>query len=92
MKRVYSFDDKATDLLFIAYGDMELKNGEQVAAEFVGRLTLEHTETESPKLKSYNIWGVSVCQFVSRTSPYPQAGLRCIGQSASEKVTSTQSL
>ncbi|KAG8665099.1 hypothetical protein FPOAC2_14349 [Fusarium poae] len=57
--RVYSFDSAATDLLFIAWVAMDLKNGEHVECEFVGRLGFEGTEGPNPKIKSYGIWADS---------------------------------
>lgn len=57
--RAYSSNDAADDLLFIAWVAMDLKNGEHVAGEFIGRLRFENTDTPNPKIKSYAIWAVS---------------------------------
>ncbi|CVL13518.1 uncharacterized protein FPRN_12089 [Fusarium proliferatum] len=57
--RVYSFDQDATDLLFIAWVSMDLKNGEHVECEFVGRLQFEDAQGQKPKIKSYGIWADS---------------------------------
>lgn len=57
--RVYSFDQDATDLLFIARVAMDLKNGENVECDFVGRLEFEDTQSGNPKIKSYGTWAVS---------------------------------
>ncbi|KAK6365704.1 hypothetical protein LTS17_011091 [Exophiala oligosperma] len=57
--RAYSSNDAADDLLFIAWVAMDLKNGEHVAGEFIGRLRFENTDTPNPKIKSYAIWADS---------------------------------
>ncbi|EMD96586.1 hypothetical protein COCC4DRAFT_65300 [Bipolaris maydis ATCC 48331] len=56
--RVYSSKANASDLLFIALVAMDLKNGEHVEGEFVGRLEFQDTQSFNPKIKSYGVWAV----------------------------------
>ena len=39
---------------------MDLKNGEHVAGEFIGRLQMADTQSEIPRIRSYNIWAVGL--------------------------------
>ena len=59
MLRVYSHDADATDLLFIGYVAMDLKNGKHVAGEFIGRVTIANPQSDSPRLQFYTVWAVS---------------------------------
>ena len=60
VSRVYSSNNEADDLLFIAWVAMDLKNGENVAGEFVGRLQMADTQSQIPRIRSYSIWGVGL--------------------------------
>ncbi|KAF5696239.1 Type I inositol 1,4,5-trisphosphate 5-phosphatase 2 [Fusarium globosum] len=53
------FTGTEADLLFIAWVSMDLKNGEHVECEFVGRLQFEDAQGQKPKIKSYGIWADS---------------------------------
>ncbi|TPX12527.1 uncharacterized protein E0L32_000704 [Thyridium curvatum] len=57
--RVFSANKEANDLLFIAWVAMDLKNGEHVAGEFIGRLRFDNARSSNPKIKQYNHWADS---------------------------------
>jgi hypothetical protein len=58
--RVYSYNERGDDLLFIGHVAMDLKKGKHVAGEFTGRFQIADVESSSPKLKSYSIWAVRI--------------------------------
>ncbi|KEF51077.1 uncharacterized protein A1O9_12859 [Exophiala aquamarina CBS 119918] len=58
-QEVYSHDESGSDLLFLAYVEMDLKNGMRVEGEFTGRCVIADVQASTPKLKLYSIWADS---------------------------------
>lgn len=61
VRKVFISNENANDLLYISHVDMELKNGNKVSQDFIGRVQLVDAQKAHPKLKSYSIW--AVCDF-----------------------------
>lgn len=58
VSKVYVCNSDVSDLLFIAYVSMGLRNGKEVEGEFCGRLTIADAQGPNPKLTLYQVWGV----------------------------------
>ena len=59
MAKVYVSGPDANDLLFIADVTMGLRNAKTVSGPFVGRLVVSEPQSTQPRLKLYQVWGVS---------------------------------
>jgi hypothetical protein len=59
LAKVYVCNDQADDLLLIGKVDMVFRNGREVSEEFVGRVVVTEGNTESARVKLYQVWSVS---------------------------------
>lgn len=67
---------------------MGLKNGRTVAGEFAGRLEIADPQTEHPKLRLYQVWGVCPpsCNAMARSCLFTYLGLLGSREGASRRV------
>lgn len=57
--KCYTCNDDASDLLCIGDAVLNLKNGKEVAGNFISRTVLVGTNTSAPRIKYFEVWGVS---------------------------------
>jgi hypothetical protein len=63
IKKVYTCNDDASDLLFIGRAKMTLINGKYLEGDFIGRAVYENLNSSDIKMKHFQVWGVSVTFF-----------------------------
>lgn len=56
---LFSANLRGDDLMFIGHVEMDFRNGKSVSGQFTGRLGVEYTASQKPKLTLYQVWAVS---------------------------------
>jgi len=59
IKKVYTCNDDASDLLFIGRAKMALTNGKYLEGDFIGRAQYENFNSPDIKMKYFQVWGDS---------------------------------
>lgn len=56
----YTCNNDASDILCIGDAVLNLKNGKEVAGNFISRTVMVGTATSKPRIKYFEVWGVSL--------------------------------
>jgi hypothetical protein len=57
--KCYTCNNDASDILCIGNAALSLKNGKDVSGNFISRTVLVGTSTPEPRIKYFEVWGVS---------------------------------
>jgi len=59
IRKVYTCNDDASDLLFIGRAKMTLINGKYIEGDFIGRAIYQNFNSPDVKMKHFQVWGDS---------------------------------